>query len=49
MQVNARKHYENTPIQYNGTFYSCKNETFQMKQMWSFLLFLLKTEIVDTR
>ena len=46
MQVNARKHFENTPIQYNGTFYSCKNET---EKMWSFLLFLLETEIVDTR
>ena len=25
-------HYENTPIQYNSTFYGCKNEKFHVKK-----------------
>ena len=35
-------------IQYNGIFYGCKNEKFQMKKNVIFLLFLLETEIVGT-
>ena len=27
---NMCKPYENTPIQYDGTFFGCKNEKFQM-------------------
>ena len=27
LEVN---HYENTPIQYNGIFYGCRNEKFQL-------------------
>ena len=26
------RHYENIPLQYNGTFYGCKNEKFKMKK-----------------
>ena len=32
-------HYENTPIQYNGTFYGCKNKKFKMKKYDLFLFF----------
>ena len=32
-------HYENTPIQYNGIFYGCKNEKFQMKKCVLFVIF----------
>ena len=42
-------HYENTPIQYNDTFYGCKNEMFWMKKKVIFLLCLLEIEIVGTR
>ena len=40
---------QNTPIKYNGTFNSCKNEKVSDEKMQSFLLFLLETEIVGTR
>ena len=33
------KHYENTSIQYNGTFYGCKNEKFHMKKCYLFVIF----------
>ena len=32
-------HYENTPMQYNVIFYSCKNDNFQMKKCDIFLIF----------
>ena len=32
-------HYQNTPIQYNDTFYGCKNEKFQMKKLNLFVIF----------
>ena len=45
-QGEVHIHYETTSIQY-GTFYGCKNETFQMKNV-IFLLYSLETEIVGT-
>ena len=32
-------HYENTPIQYKGNFYGCKNEKFQMEKCDVFVIF----------
>ena len=38
------------PFNIMALFYGSKNEKFQMKKkMWSFLLFLVETEIVGTR
>ena len=31
--------YENTPIQYNGTFYGFENKNFQMKKCDIFVIF----------
>ena len=44
----STNHYENTPIQYDGTFYGCKNEKFQVKKNVILLLFFLETEIMGT-
>ena len=32
-------HYENTSVQYTAIFHGCKNDTFQMKNWDSFLIF----------
>ena len=32
-------HYDNTLIQYTASFFSCKNETFQLKNLYIFLIF----------
>ena len=45
---DGKFHYENTPIQYNGTLWLQKRKVSDEK-MWSFLLFLLETEIVGIR
>ena len=29
----GRKHYANTPMQYNEIFYGCKNDNFQTKKL----------------
>ena len=39
-------HYTNTPMQYTVIVHSCKNDNFQIKIVF---LFLLKTLIVGTR
>ena len=41
--------YENTPIQYNGTFHGCNKRKVSDEKNVIFLLFLLDEEIVDTR
>ena len=33
------RHYENTPMQYTAIFHGCKNDNFQMKTCYFFLMF----------
>ena len=44
----SSSHYENMPMQYSAISQGCKNDNFQMKKCYIFLIFA-QTLIVGTR